>query len=76
LDRALLDHQLAELAEMLNRKNLKAEKCFTALRAHLGVGEWSGALSRLEQQIDRLDFAAARKTLEELAEFFCVPSKD
>jgi hypothetical protein len=42
LDRALLDHQFAELAEMLNRKNLKAEKCFTALRAHLGVGEWSG----------------------------------
>ena len=67
LDRALLERQLAELAEMLYQKNLKAEKCFSALRAHLGDGEWSEAVSRLEQQIDSLDFAAARKTLEELA---------
>jgi hypothetical protein len=39
---------------------------------YLGAGEWSEALNRLEQQIDRLDFTAVGKTLAEVAELLGV----
>jgi hypothetical protein len=52
----------------LREHNLKAEGCFATLQAHLGAGEWTEAVARLEQQIDRLDFSAAASTLIEVAE--------
>jgi HPt (histidine-containing phosphotransfer) domain-containing protein len=68
IDRPLLEQQLSRLAELLRRHNLEADKCFAALREHLGAGEWSEAVERLEQQIDRLDFSTAASTLTEVAE--------
>jgi hypothetical protein len=41
----------------------------------LGAGEWSEALNRMEEQIDRLDFAAAGKTLAEMAEILGIENE-
>jgi two-component system sensor histidine kinase/response regulator len=68
LDRQVLERQISELATLLHQHNMKAGNCFATLRAHLGAGEWSEAVNRLERQIDRLDFATAGKTLAEVAE--------
>jgi CheY-like chemotaxis protein len=68
LDRQVLEQQISELATLLHQHNMKAGNCFATLRAHLGAGEWSEAVNRLERQIDRLDFATAGKTLAEVAE--------
>jgi CheY-like chemotaxis protein len=68
IDRPLLEQQLTNLAELLRRHNLEADNCFATLRAHLGAGEWSEAMNRMEEQMDRLDFAGAGKTLTEVAE--------
>jgi CheY-like chemotaxis protein/HPt (histidine-containing phosphotransfer) domain-containing protein len=67
-DRSLLERQISDLATLLLQHNLKAKSCFATFRAHLGTGEWSEVLNRLERQLDRLDFAAAGKTLAEVAE--------
>ena len=63
--REALARHLSQLAELLRRQDMTAEVCFAALREHLGGGE---AVDRLAEQLDRLDFAAAGKTLVELAE--------
>jgi CheY-like chemotaxis protein len=75
-DRALLECQVSELAELLRRQDMKAEACFAELRARLGAGEWSEAMARLEQQLDRLDFAAAGTTLAEVAELLEISGLD
>ena len=67
-DCVLLEPQVCELAELLRRHDMKAEACFAELRVRLGAGAWSAAMARLEQQLDRLDFAAAGTTLVEVAE--------
>ncbi len=67
LDRPLLERQCSELAELLRQQDMAAEDSFAALRAHLGGGDWSDALERMEEQLDRLDFSAAGKTLAEVA---------
>jgi two-component system sensor histidine kinase/response regulator len=76
LDRPLLGHQFSELAELLRRQDMKAEACFAEVRARLGVGQWSEAMARLEQQLDRLDFAAARTTLAEVAKLLGIAEVD
>jgi HPt (histidine-containing phosphotransfer) domain-containing protein len=68
VNRAALARQFSELASLLRQSDLRAEESFTGLRTHLGAGEWSEAMERLEQQMDRLDFTAAGRTLAELAE--------
>ncbi|MFZ1538267.1 MAG: hypothetical protein WAT23_12900, partial [Chromatiaceae bacterium] len=57
----------SQLAELLRQQDMAAEDSFAALRAHLDSGDWSDALQRMEEQLDRLDFAAAGKTLAEVA---------
>jgi hypothetical protein len=71
-----LECQVSELAELLRRQDMKAEACFAELRARLGAGEWSEAMARLEQQLDRLDFAAAGTTLAEVAELLEISGLD
>jgi two-component system sensor histidine kinase/response regulator len=72
LDRQVLERQISELATLLHQHNMKAENCFAMLRAHLGGGEWSEALNRMEEQMDRLDFSTAASTLTEVAELLGV----
>jgi HPt (histidine-containing phosphotransfer) domain-containing protein len=72
LDHPRLERQLSALAQLLRRQDMKAEACFAELRECLGAGEWADAMARLEQQLDRLDFAAAVTTLAEVAEFLGV----
>ncbi|MCC7280703.1 MAG: hypothetical protein IT487_20640, partial [Chromatiaceae bacterium] len=68
LDRAALAPHLSQLAELLRRQDMAAEASFAALRAQLGGGDWSEALNRLAEQLNRLDFSAAGETLAEVAE--------
>ena len=75
-DCALLGPQVCELAELLRRHDMKAEACFAELRVRLGAGAWSEAMARLEQQLDRLDFAAAGTTLAEVAELLEMAALD
>ncbi|WP_295589994.1 Hpt domain-containing protein, partial [uncultured Lamprocystis sp.] len=72
LDHPRLERQLSDLAQLLRRQDMKAEACFAEFRECLGAGEWADAMARLEQQLDRLDFAAAGTTLAEVAEFLGV----
>ena len=72
LDRPLLERQCSELAELLRRHDMKAEACFAEIRARSGVGQWSDAMTRLEQQLDRLDFSAAASTLAEVVKLLGV----
>ncbi len=67
LVREALARHLSQLAELLRQQDMAAEDSFAALRAHLDSGDWSDALQRMEEQLDRLDFAAAGKTLAEVA---------
>ena len=67
MDRRLLGQHLSELALLLRQNDLKAEDSFAELQAHLEAGEWSEVMERLDKQIDKLDYAAARITLAELA---------
>jgi PAS domain S-box-containing protein len=76
LDRLLLEGQFAELAELLHRHDMKAEACFADLRACLAGEPCSGAMARLEQQLDRLDFAAASTTLAEAAALLGIAAAD
>lgn len=64
-DREALARHLSQLAELLRQQDMAAEASFAALRAQLGGGE---AVDRLAEQLDRLDFVAAGKTLVEVAE--------
>jgi hypothetical protein len=76
LDHPRLARQLSDLARLLRRHDMKAEACFAELRVRLGAGEWSEAMARLEQQLDRLDFAAAGTTLAEVAELLGMAALD
>jgi two-component system, sensor histidine kinase and response regulator len=76
LDLPLLERQFSELAELLRRQDMKAEACFAEFRACPGAGEWSEAMARLEQQLDRLDFSAAAATLTEVAELLEFPADE
>jgi CheY-like chemotaxis protein len=75
-DRPLLERQFAELAELLRRHDMKAEACFAELRPHIAGDSCSGALARLDQQLDRLEFAAAGTTLAEVAELLGIAVAD
>jgi PAS domain S-box-containing protein len=75
-DPSLLEPQVCELAKLLRQQDMKAEACFAELRVRLGAGECSEAMVRLEQQLDRLDFAAARITLAEVAELLGMAALD
>jgi PAS domain S-box-containing protein len=66
LDQAALARHLSQLAELLRWQDMAAEASFAALRDHLGGGDWSDALNRMDEQLDRLDFSAAVSTLTEL----------
>ena len=65
LDRSQLEQQITELATLLRLHDMKAEESFTKLRAFLGE---ESAVDRLAEQIDRLDYAEAGKSLAEIAE--------
>ena len=67
LDRPLLERQLLELAALLRQRNLKAKRCFATLRLQLGVGEWSETVTRLERDLERLEFTVAEQSLTELS---------
>jgi len=67
-DLSLLERQLAELATLLRQNSLAAEQCLSTISAHLGSGEWTEALTRLEEDLNRLDFRAASQSLTVLAE--------
>jgi|GEM_PF-3160324 len=64
-DRPLLEQQISELAALLRQHDMRAEACFATLRPHLEEG---GAVERLAEQIDLMDYTAAGKSLAEVAE--------
>ena len=66
LDQDALARHLSHLAELLRRHDMTAEASFAALRERLDGGDWSDALNRLAEQLDRLDFSAAAATLAEV----------
>jgi PAS domain S-box-containing protein len=72
LDHGALARHLSHLADLLRRHDMTAEASFAALREHLGSGDWSAALNRMAEQIDRLDFNAAAATLTEVSELLGV----
>jgi len=76
LDHPRLERQLSDLAELLRRQDMKADARFAEFRECLGAGEWAYAMARLEQQLDRLDFAAAGTTLAEVAELLGMAALD
>ena len=69
LDRPQLEQQIFELATLLRMHDMRAEACFTKLRVHLEGGL---AVERLAEQIDRLAYTTAGKTLAEIAELMRV----
>ncbi len=72
LVREALASHLSQLAELLRRQDMAAEASFAALRAQLGDGDFSEALNRLAEQLNRLDFSAAAATLAEVGELLGV----
>jgi len=76
LDHPRLERQLSDLAQLLLQQDMRAEACFAEFRECLGAGEWAYAMARLEQQLDRLDFAAAGITLGEVAELLGMAALD
>jgi PAS domain S-box-containing protein len=57
---------LHTLDARLRQSSMGADACFAELKAAIGPGGRSPYLDALEQQVDRLDWAAARQTLARL----------
>ena len=65
MDRPQLERRISELAGLLRQHDMRAVACFTTLRAYL---EGGGVAEQLTEQIERLDFKAAGKSLAEIVE--------
>ncbi len=66
VDHEALGTAMKVLAELLRKNNPEAEAALETVTA-LCVGQWAGRIQRLGLALDRFDFKAAIKALEELA---------
>jgi two-component system sensor histidine kinase/response regulator len=64
---------LAELASLLQRRNLRAKHCLLSLRSVLAPGHLSEFVEQLEERLYRLDFDGAMRIAADLAQRLGVP---
>lgn len=67
LDFSKVSPILMELANLLERNSLEAERCLNSLKPYLGAPRFHESMKRLEDQMNRLDFQNARRTLAGIA---------
>jgi len=72
LNPALLAPVLRRLAALVQQCDMAAEDCFVDLKAIVGAHAASPSMTALEQQLNRLEWDAAGKTVSTLADAFVI----
>ncbi len=75
VDIAQLSPMLAELFDLLQSNNMRANECFLAARPLLAEAGVPTELTRLERNVNRLSFVEAIDSLEEIAKALGIPVK-